>query len=816
MLRDEGLARRFQRVQQVPAVHVLTVAGQFVEARAAPDIGGNAPLIEQQLLGKHRFAQDGARTEQLHAQARGRHLDAGLAEVHALDDLLFGAGRQTWHRVVFIQQRQVIEDVFLLLHHAAQAFAHDHRDFVGEGRVVADAVGHGVGQDVAVAVFVLQAFAVERGAPRRAAQQEAARLHVAGRPGQVAHALEAEHRVVHVERHHDPVAGAVARGRGDPAGHAAGFVDAFLQDLTGLVLAVIHDLVLVDRGVLLARRVVDADLAEQAFHAEGTCFIDQDGHDARTDFLVAQQLRQEANVRLGRRDLTAFGRGVENRLEGVQRGRGELLVGLDAALGQVAAQGLAALVQILHFRRVIGRLVERQIGDLAVGNGNVEAVAEGLDVFVAELLGLVHGVLAFTDLAHAEALDGLDQQHGGLALVLVCRMEGRVDLLRIVAAAAQVPDFVVAHVLDHLQRARIAAEEVLAHVGAVIGLERLVITVVAFHHDLAQHAVLVLGQQLVPALAPEQLDDVPARTAEFAFEFLDDLAVAAHRAVQALQVAVDDEDQVVELFARGQRDRAQRFHFVHFTVAAEHPDLAVLGVGNAAGVQVLEETRLIDGHQRAQAHGHRGELPELGHQLGMRVARQALAVDLLAEVQQLLFGDPTFEVGARIDAGGHMALDVEAVTAVVFALGVPEMVEARAKHVGQRGKRADVAAQVAAFGRVDAVGLDDHRHRVPAHVGAQTAFDFQVAGAARFLRGFQRVHIAGVGRERAIDAVLARVFEQFLEQRVGVLRALAVDHGGQRVHPLTGFLLIGAGHGRGAGAGLGVGLSCHGVSCNRR
>jgi hypothetical protein len=31
----------------------------------------------------------------------------------------------------------------------------------------------------------------------------------------------------------------------------------------------------------------------------------------------------------------------------------------------------------------------------------------------------VHGVLAFTGLAHAEALDGLDQQHGGLALVLV-------------------------------------------------------------------------------------------------------------------------------------------------------------------------------------------------------------------------------------------------------------------------------------------------------------------------------------------------------------------------------------------------------------
>jgi hypothetical protein len=48
---------------------------------------------------------------------------------------------------------------------------------------------------------------------------------------------------------------------------------------------------------------------------------------------------------------------------------------------------------------------------------------------------------------------------------------------------------------------------------------------------------------------PRSLDDVPAGAAEDAFEFLDDLAVAAHRAVEALQVAVDDEDQVVELLA---------------------------------------------------------------------------------------------------------------------------------------------------------------------------------------------------------------------------------------------------------------------------
>jgi hypothetical protein len=130
-----------------------------------------------------------------------------LQQVHALDDLLLGAGLQAGHRVVLVQQRQVVEDVLLLLDHALQAVVHDHRDLVREGRVVAHAVGDGAGQDVAVAVLVLQALAVERGAPAGAAQQEAARLHVAGRPGQVADALEAEHRVVDVERHHDAVVG---------------------------------------------------------------------------------------------------------------------------------------------------------------------------------------------------------------------------------------------------------------------------------------------------------------------------------------------------------------------------------------------------------------------------------------------------------------------------------------------------------------------------------------------------------------------------------------------------------------------------------
>jgi hypothetical protein len=74
-------------------------------------------------------------------------------------------GVRPWHGVVFVQQGQVIKHVVLFFDHALQTMVQDHTDFVRKGRVVADAVRDGARQDVAVTVFMLQAFAVQRGAP---------------------------------------------------------------------------------------------------------------------------------------------------------------------------------------------------------------------------------------------------------------------------------------------------------------------------------------------------------------------------------------------------------------------------------------------------------------------------------------------------------------------------------------------------------------------------------------------------------------------------------------------------------------------------
>ena len=104
-----------------------------------------------------------------------------------------------------------------------------------------------------MAVLVLQAFAVQRRASGGAAEQEAARAHVARGPREVADALEAEHRVVDVERDHRHV---VASSTTSPRRSTTHIAPASLMPSCRiwpvLVLAVEHELVGVLRLVELA------------------------------------------------------------------------------------------------------------------------------------------------------------------------------------------------------------------------------------------------------------------------------------------------------------------------------------------------------------------------------------------------------------------------------------------------------------------------------------------------------------------------------------------------------------------------------------
>lgn len=615
-------------------------------------------------------------------------------------------------------------------------------------------------------------FSVVRPAVPRAA--------VAGGPGQVADALEAEHRIEDVERQHRLVVGAVGGTGGNPAGHGAGLVDAFLEDLALLVLAVEHHLVLVHRLVELADRGVDAELAEHAFHAEGTGLVRDDRDDARAEFLVLDQLRDDPHEGHGGGDLAIAG-AVEHGLQGFQR-RNRHAHALLPAHRHEAAQRGAALGQVLGLGAAFFRLVERQLLQVGVLDRDVELVAERAQAVDVDLLHVVRDVLRFAA-AGAVALDGLGQDDGRLALVVDRLVVGRIDLVGVVAAAVELPDFLVGKVLDHFQQFRTRAEEVLADVGAVFRLVVLVFAVDDLVHALLQQAGGVLGEQRVPEATPDDLVDVPLGAAEHAFQFLDDLGVAADRAVEALQVAVDDEDQVVEFLAAGQGDRAEGFRLVALAVAHEAPDLLLAGGDEAAAFQVLHEACLVDRLDRAKAHGYGGELPEVRHQPGVRIGGQAVAVHFLAEVLQLFLADAAFEEGAGVDAGGRVALEEHQVAAMFVGGSLEEIVEADVVEGRRGGEGGDVAAQV----RVVLVRPHHHRQGVPAHQGADPALHEQVAGHACFVGYRNGVAVGRGDRVGQLGAATAGQLAHAGHQVMSAVFTFAVEYGLQGVQPFLGF-----------------------------
>src|SRR5581483_9143377 len=145
----------------------------------------------------------------------------------------------------------------------------------------------------------------------------------------------------------------------------------------------------------------------------------------------------------------------------------------------------------------------------------------------------------------------------------------------------------VREMLDHLEQSRIGSEEVVAEIGPALDEIFLVLTVGDFAHAADQQAVTVVLNQAVPVTAPDDLDDVPTCAAENGFELLNDLSVATNRAIEPLQVAVHHEDQIVEAFARGQRDGTERLGLVHFAVAEKCPYLAAGGFLQSPIFQIL-------------------------------------------------------------------------------------------------------------------------------------------------------------------------------------------------------------------------------------
>ena len=313
-----------------------------------------------------------------------------------------------------------------------------------------------------------------------------------------------------------------------------------------------------------------------------------------------------------------------------------------------------------------------------------------------------------------------------------------------------------------------------ADVRAVLDAVTLELTVDGVVELVQQHAVVVLRQQLVPLRAEDDLDHVPAVAAEHGLELLDDLAVAANRTIESLQVAVDDEDEVVELLAAGQGECAECLRLVALAVAEERPDPALTGVVELAVLQVPVEPSLVQGAEWPEAHADRRVLPELRHQPRVRVARQAAAAaaDLTAEVVEVVLGQAALHERPGVDTGRCVTLEVDVVSGIAVVLALEEVVETDLVEAGGAGERRQVTAD--AIGVL--VGPDDHRRRVPTHERTDAPLDVLVAGKPRLLFAWDGVDIRRADRRRKADLCGPGAIEQFGQQEAGSGLAVHVDH----------------------------------------
>ena len=680
-----GLTLFLIRVQHVPAAHFLTFTAQLVEAGCAPDIGFHTKLLTKNIGSSANLFQNGATTHQLNTWAF--FLLAFGKTVQTFQDT-FSHTFTFWHsrlNVVFVHGGDVVVNIFLFTVHTTQAILNDHCQLITVGWIIADAVRHGAGQNVAVAVLVLQTFTVQGGTTSGCTNHEAAGLNITSRPCQVTRTLEAEHGVVGVERNHRDVVVAVGGCSSNPGSMGTRFVDTFFQNLASLGLFVEHQLIGILWLVLLAVGRVNAQLTEHAFHTKGTGFVRNNRYDVLAKGLILHQHAQNTVERHGGGDCTTVA-AFQHSIKGGQLWNRQMHIRVTTTLRNKATQLLTTLTHINHFRAIRFWLVVRNTFKLIIFDRQVETITEVLQIVDRQFLNTVGHVGSFAGCAGAVALNSLGQNNGWCAFVVYSGVVCSVNLVWIVTTTVQLPDILIRQVFHHLQGFWIATEEVFTGPGTAFVLAILIVAVHGFIHQLLQNAVFILCEQRIPMATPGHFQNVPACATEHAFQFLNDLAVTTNRAIQTLQVTVHHKHQVIQMLTASQRDSAEGFWLIHLTVAEECPDLTALLRHHFTVDQVLHKMSLIDRLQWAKAHRYSWELPEVRHQPGVRVGRQTLAIHFGTEAVHLLWGNTAFQESTGVNTWSDMALIVNEVAIAIAVRPMEEIVVANVIKSGTGGK----------------------------------------------------------------------------------------------------------------------------------
>ena len=225
----------------------------------------------------------------------------------------------------------------------------------------------------------------------------------------------------------------------------------------------------------------------------------------------------------------------------------------------------------------------------------------------------------------------------------------------------------------------------------------------------------------------------------------------------------------------------------HLAVAEEAPHPALAGVVDLAVVEVAVEAGVVERADRAEAHADRRVLPEVGHQAGVRVARQAAAAatDLPAEVVEVVGREAALHERPGVDAGRGVALEVDGVAGVAVVLAAEEVVEA------------DLVERLAELANVE--------RWPPMPSACLFALTTIIAAFQRTKARMRRSMCSSPGNHgscsrgivltygvrhggREADLRLLGPLEQLGQQEAGPGLAAGVDDGVERVQPLLGLV----------------------------
>ena len=216
-----------------------------------------------------------------------------------------------------------------------------------------------------------------------------------------------------------------------------------------------------------------------------------------------------------------------------------------------------------------------------------------------------------------------------------------------------------------------------------------------------------------------------------------------------MQIAVHHPDQVVQPFPRRQGQRAQRLRFVRLAVPDETPDLGLLPGEKSPGGQVAVKARLVNRDDRTQPHRYGRELPEIRHQVRVRIGGKSAALgQFLAEMLQLQLGQASLHKGPRVDSRNRMSLKEDHVRRATALAAAEEVVEPDLIQGGAGGVGRDMTADAADL----SVGVNHHGHGVPADGALDLMLHLPVAGELGLAIGRNGVDVGRADRGRQTQA----------------------------------------------------------------